>query len=230
MQLALIDSLKNVVTKCQSPELVTEWGDYYEDTNYSSGSMETKEQLVAEMVDQYAVDGELIHDFGGNTGRFSRLIAKPGRYVISHDIDEKAVEQNYKINRRRSDDNVLALLLDLTNPAPAQGWAHEERESLAQRVDGGLILALALVHHLAIGNNVPLLEVAKFFRRMASTLIIEFIPKEDSQVQRLLASRKDIFSDYDKAKFEEAFTSYFEILNHQEIDGTLRTLYVMRRK
>lgn len=230
MQLALIESLTNVVTKCELPEVTTEWGDYYEETNYSDESMTSKEQLVAELVDAHAIAGELIHDLGGNTGRFSRLVAAPDRYVISHDVDEMAVEQNYRINRKRQSTNVLALQLNLTNPSPGQGWAHEERDSLVQRVDSGLIMALALVHHLAIGNNVPLSEVARFFHRIANKMIVEFIPKEDSQIQRLLASRKDIFLDYNKVNFEKAFERYFDISAQREIDGTLRTLYVMERK
>jgi ribosomal protein L11 methylase PrmA len=230
MQFALLESLRSTITKCRPPAITTEWGDYYGGTNYSENSMASKEQLVVDFVSKYANEGHVIHDLGGNTGEFSRLVAAPGRYVVSHDIDDLAVERNYLTNRSDGNANVLALVLDLTNPSPAQGWSHVERDSFMQRIAGHTVMALALVHHLAIGNNVPLPAVATFFQQVARKLVIEFIPKEDSQVRRLLASRVDIFPDYNQASFVEAFEPYFTILDQRDIEGTLRTLYVMERK
>ncbi len=230
MQLALMESLTKAIKKCRLPEINTEWGDYYADTNYSSESMSAKERLVTDMAEAYVGAGEMIHDFGANTGRFSRLVVARGRYVISHDIDELAVERNYVFNKQNSIDNVLPLVLDLTNPSPGLGWVLEERDSLLQRINGGAVMALALIHHLVIANNVPMAEVASFFHRLAGKLIIEFVPKEDSQVKRLLASREDIFPHYDIAHFEQAFTQYFTVLDRQEIDGTQRTLFAMQRR
>jgi hypothetical protein len=93
-----------------------------------------------------------------------------------------------------------------------------------------MIMALALIHHLAIGNNLPFSEIASFFSRLGRDLIIEFVPKEDSQVQRLLASRKDIFSKYCQSDFERAFMPHFDILERRPIEGSLRTIYRMMRK
>ena len=94
--------------------------------------------------------------------------------------------------RPANDRYLLPLMLDLGNPSPALGWASEERASLEQRGPADVVLALALVHHLAIGNNVPLPNVAEFFARLGRHLVIEFVPKSDSQVQRMLSSRTDI--------------------------------------
>lgn len=58
--------------------------------------------------------------------------------------------------RRRKDPYLLPLVTDLTNPSPVMGWAHEERASLVQRGPADWVLALAILQHLAIGNNVPL--------------------------------------------------------------------------
>ena len=89
-------------------------------------------------------------------------------------------------------ENLLPLVLDLTNPSPAIGWHHSERDSVCDRGPVDLAFALALIHHLAISNNVPLARVADFFVDICKALIIEFVPKRDSQVRRLLASRADI--------------------------------------
>jgi ribosomal protein L11 methylase PrmA len=211
------------------PRMSTEWGDYYEDTNYSSDAMAAKEAIVERMVEAFVPPGETIHDIGANTGRFSRLVAGAGRYVVSHDIDALAVERNYLRNRSERIADVLPLLLDLTNPSPSIGWALAERASTLARLRGSVV-ALALVHHLAISNNVPLPRLAAFFACAATTLVIEFVPKEDSQVQRLLATRADVFPHYTQAAFEAAFLDLFEVLAKEPVPGTTRTLYAMRRR
>jgi hypothetical protein len=93
-----------------------------------------------------------------------------------------------------------------------------------------LVMALALIHHLAISNNVPLSAVAQFFTSAARWAIVEFVPKSDSQVQRLLASRKDIFPDYTAEGFEHAFSAYFSIEEKTPIPGSDRVLYLLKRK
>ena len=229
-QVALIESLRRVVAALALPRMTTEWGDYYDETNYSAEAMAAKETLVRRLVDTFAAPGETIHDLGANTGRFSRLLAGPGRYVVSHDVDALAVERHYLHNRSSNVEGVLPLLLDLTNPSPSVGWALVERASVIDRMSRGTVVALALIHHLAITNNVPLARVAAFFAAVANTIVIEFVPKEDSQVRRLLATREDVFPGYTQAAFEAAFGAHFEILTKDEVPDTVRTLYAMRRR
>jgi len=90
-------------------------------------------------------------------------------------------------------------------------------------------MALALIHHLAISNNVPLARIAEFYSILGSNLIIEFVPKNDSQVQKLLASREDIFDSYNQDDFEKDFSEFYTIIEKAEIKGTLRTLYLMSK-
>jgi hypothetical protein len=118
-------------------------------------------------------------------------------------------------------------LLDLTNPSPPLGWANRERESFGARGPADLVLALALIHHLAISNNVPLPQLADFFAEAGKGLVIEFVPKSDSQVQKLFASRNDIFPDYTREGFEGAFQKRFHIRESVEIHETERMLYLM---
>ena len=91
-------------------------------------------------------------------------------------------------------------------------------------------MALALIHHIAISNNVPLGNVARYLSRLGRKLVIEFVPKADSQVRRLLASREDIFGNYDQAGFEAAFSDFFTILRAEPIPGSERVLYLMSGK
>ena len=93
-----------------------------------------------------------------------------------------------------------------------------------------MVLALALIHHLAISNNVPLPQLADFFADTGKWLVIEFVPKSDSQVQKLLASRKDIFSNYTRESFEVAFSERFSIREKVPIKESERFLYLMEKR
>ena len=99
--------------------------------------------------------------------------------------------------------------------------------SLLDRGPADVVLALALIHHLAISNNLPFRKIAHFFRQVCHSLIIEFVPKSDSQVKRLLSSREDIFGDYDQQTFEREFGEFFAIQRSEPIKDTDRVLYVM---
>ena len=171
-----------------------------------------------------------VWDLGANTGEFSRLAAAQGIPTISFDIDPAAVEKNYLECRRRGEENILPLLGDLTNPSPGIGWHNRERMSLAERGPAGAVLALALVHHLAISNNTPLSHMADFFADLGPALIVEFVPKTDSQVRRLLATREDIFPDYTHSGFERGLARRFEIEASRPVDDSQRVIYLMRRR
>ena len=93
-----------------------------------------------------------------------------------------------------------------------------------------MVLALALVHHLAISNNLPLNRLASFFHQVGKWLVIEFVPKSDSQVKRLLSTREDIFPDYTQDQFERAFSEQFVIHRKEPVQDSERCLYLMEGK
>ncbi len=149
---------------------------------------------------------------------------------MSIDSDSGAVELNDRAAVEEKAENLLPLLIDLTNPSPSLGWQNEERLSLRERGPADAILALALIHHLAIGNNVPLADIAAWFSRLTRWLILEFVPKQDSQVQRLLSFRADIFDDYHEEGLEKAFAGAFRIVSRQPVRDSARVLYLMERR
>lgn len=225
---ALIEHLQTAISGLAWKPGATEWSDYYEQTNYSEEARDEKERLVADALN--AISPRVVWDVGANTGRFSRLASSKNIQTVAFDLDAAAVEKNYRESKAAQDHCLLPLVLDLSNPSPALGWAAEERESLEQRGPADVVLALALVHHLAIGNNVPLPKVAEFFARLGRHLIIEFVPKSDSQVQRMLSSRADIFTDYTQGGFEAAIEEHFRIDQRHPIAGSQRVLYVLGRR
>lgn len=224
----IIQGLYKSVAKLKCSLAGTEWGDYYNATNYSQSAFESKKQHILEFLER--VQPDRVWDLGANTGVFSRIASEKGIPTICFDVDPAAVEVNYQRVREQKEHNLLPLLLDLTNPSPGLGWANKERDSLLQRGPVECILALALLHHLAIGNNVPFDKVASFLANLCKYLIIEFVPKEDSQVQRLLASREDIFTEYDQEHFEQAFAVFFHIRVKEPIADSQRMLYLMEKR
>ena len=226
--IGLIESLEATVKKLSWKPAGTEWGDYYNITNYSDKAFEHKKKLVSEWTSRVAP--KLMWDLGANDGTFSRLGSDQGIHTISFDIDPAAVEQNYRKAKEKKETNIVPLLLDLTNPSPAIGWHNRERDSFIERAPADLVLALALIHHLAISNNVPLSQLADFFADAGRWLVIEFVPKSDSQVQKLLTSRKDIFPNYTRESFEMAFAKRFSIHEKIAIEESERHLYLMQRK
>lgn len=224
--LGLVDSLESAVAGITWKPSRTTWGDYYEHTNYTPEAFARKLATVGEMLGR--LDPATVWDLGANDGTFSRVASGKGRYTLAFDLDHVAVDKNYRRARADGDRNLLPLLLDLSNPSPALGWAHTERQSLAERGPADAVLALGLVHHLAISNNLPLASIAAFFRSVARNLIVEFVPKTDSQVQRLLRNREDIFDEYNRQEFERVFSTHFRIESTVRVEGSERTLYAMR--
>jgi ribosomal protein L11 methylase PrmA len=226
--LGLLDSLESAIRGLPWKASGSEWGQYYSDTNYNDESFEQKRRLVAEYLE--LAQPETVWDLGGNTGHFSRIASDQGITTLCCDIDPDAVEANYRRVAATGEEHILPLVMDLTNPSAGSGWGNQERDALQARGPADTVMALALIHHLAISNNVPLEMVARFFRDTCRHLIIEFVPKSDSQVQRLLATREDIFPDYRQECFEADFSRYFNILHAMPIPGSERTLYLMQRR
>lgn len=226
--IGLVDSLRSAVHHLRWTPGGTEWGDYYSDTNYSDAASRHKAESVARMID--AAAPSTVWDLGANTGVFSRVVSQRGIPTVAFDVDPAAVEKNYLSCRAEEEELLLPLVMDLTNPSPGIGWDGRERASLFERSPADCVLALALIHHLAIGNNVPLPRAADCLQRLGRKLVIEFVPKGDSQLQRMLAARKDVFPDYTQKGFEAAFERRFELRERIAIEDTERTLYLFERR
>jgi hypothetical protein len=224
----LLTNLESTIRSLQPLKQATVWHDYYANTNYPDKARVTKEKQVKEWITQVAPT--TVWDAGANDGTFANLATKQGILAIATDIDPRAVENGYQQAKSTHNPKLLPLILDLTNPSPAIGWGNQERQSFLERASFSLTLCLALVHHLAIANNLPLTTVASLFANHSSWLVIEFVPKNDSNTQRLLAARPDIFPEYTQEGFEQAFSKFFSIQEVARIPESSRILYLMKRK
>jgi hypothetical protein len=222
----LIESLRRTIESLPEAAGASVWRKYYtEAEHYSDEASNRKLQLVDEWIAEVAP--ETVWDLGANTGRFSRIASGKGIETVAIDSDPFCVDEAYRESLRSGDRHLTAIVSDLTNPSPALGWANEERSSLEERGPADLVLALAVVHHLAIGNNVPLPMVIDYFARIGHRAVIEFIPKTDPKVRQLLRDREDIFADYSEEVFEKSLAERFRVVHREPLADSGRTLYLV---
>lgn len=219
-----IESLINTTKKINLNRKQTQWAKYYDFTNYSELAFEDKKQKILEFA--ALKKPNKIIDFGANTGIFSRLFKDCEVYSL--DFDRLAIEYNYLYLKENKINNIFPLVYDIMNPSCDLGFMNKERKNLQKRLKKtDLALALALIHHLRITNNLPFEYIAEFFKEFANNLIIEFIEKNDSKMQQMLLNRKDIFEDYTIENFEKEFSKYFKIIKKEQIKESSRILYLM---
>jgi len=224
---ALAGALKSAIIRLTWRPSGTEWAEYYDETNYSDAAFSQKAQLIGKFLD--GAQPKTVWDVAGNTGIFGRIASSRGISTVSFDYDPAAIEKNYRTVRDKKETAILPLVIDLMNPSGALGWRNRERSALTQRGPTDMAFALALIHHLAISNNLPFSAIADFFADICKSLVIEFVPKSDSNTQRLLQTRKDIFPEYTQEHFEEAFGVRFIIKESKTISGSERVLYYMEK-
>jgi 2-polyprenyl-3-methyl-5-hydroxy-6-metoxy-1,4-benzoquinol methylase len=223
----VIDNLENTIKKLKIKTPNTQWKNYYNFTNYTKTSFKHKLEIVSKFIKRTKTRNTII-DYGANTGLFSEVATKLSQLVVSVDSDPMAIELNYQNVKQKKLRNALPLIVDLTNPSPAIGWQNTERDSFVDRSRFDIGLALAIIHHMYIGNNLSFDLLAKFFSKMCRNLIIEFIPKDDSQFQKLIANRNIDLSSYTKESFENTFSKYFKIASTDNIEDSKRTLYLLQ--
>jgi ribosomal protein L11 methylase PrmA len=196
---AMLLGLQQFIERCRAPDEKTVWDSYASDNSYSDAGAQVKHGFVRDMV--ATTRPSLLLDMGCNTGDYSlAALAAGADHVIGFDYDFGALEIAFK-RSSHAGAAFTPLWLDAANPSPAQGWAQSERKGLNERANADALVALAFIHHIAIARNVPLDMTLDWIMAMAPVGVLEFPPKEDPMVQRLLASREDIFAGYSEQNF-----------------------------
>lgn len=225
----LIENLETIIRKLRIKKSKTNWSNYYLDQHHSKIYLDDKKEIVKNYIKK--VNPKKVLDAGANDGEFSKIASANGSdevSIIAFDSDNDSIEKCYEYIKKNNIKNLIPLVVDLTNPSPSIGWANTERVSLIERLNADVVLALAIIHHLCIANNVPLRFVAEFFSKISKWLIIEFVPKEDPMVKKLLLHRKDIFDNYCPESFENEFQKYFSLIDCKNVSGTNRVIYLMK--
>lgn len=217
---ANVRRLRKLVGRLEAKRGRSEWAGYRETAPYSDEDAERKERFV-----RAAGPARLVWDLGANDGRFSRGLE--AEYVVAVDGDERVVGDLYRTLRAEGSTTTLPLVVDLADASPARGWRGVERRRLEDRGRPELVLCLALVHHLAIGRNVPFAELVSWLRSLGARLVVEFADRDDPMVARLLAGKRaEVHEDYGREEFERALAAAFEVERREVLGSGTRTLYL----
>ena len=205
----------------------TTWSGYETNNSYGDPEADVKRRFVADFVAR--ARPAMLWDFGCNTGAYSELaLASGAGRVVGLDFDLGALERAVaRADAQKLD--LLPLHLDATNPSPSQGWRQRERPGLAERANAGGLLALAFLHHLVIGRNIPLPEAVDWLVSFAPAGVVEFVPKSDPMIQRMLAHRADIFEHYNLDTFRAVLRTRARVVREQSVAEGGRTLFLYDR-
>jgi hypothetical protein len=205
------------------------WTAYGERNSYTDDDARRKDEFVREVVGSRA--WPLVWDIGANNGRYSRIAAEGARTVLAVDADQGPVELLYRDLKAEGNEQILTLAMNLADPSPGLGWRGVERRALPERGRPDLVLALALIHHVAISANVPVREFVDWLASLESALVIEFPTREDPMVQKLLAPKREgLHPDYELSFFERCLAEAFEVERSERLESGTRVLYHARPK
>jgi SAM-dependent methyltransferase len=226
---ATVKNLAKLVDRLEVARRGSTWSDYRDTCSYSDADAAAKRGFVRSSL--AAGESRLVLDLGANDGAYSRLAAEQAGYVVAIDGDEMVIDGLHRQLRAEGKETILPLVMNLVDPSGGLGWRNRERTAFAERVRPDVVLALALVHHLAIGANVPLPEVVSWLGSFGGRLIVEFVHPDDVQAKRLLANKPPgLFDDYRREAFEELLAEQFLVHEQQPLTGGTRTLYLAEPK
>jgi SAM-dependent methyltransferase len=221
---ANVRKLAKLVRRLEWKPRRSTWSGYEPTTSYDEADAVRKEEFVRAAVGSQP--RELVWDLGCNVGRFARIAAENARYVVALDADAAVVERLYRALEQEESSSILPLVANVLDPSPGLGWRGTERQPLLERGRPDLTLCLALAHHISIGGNVPVREVVDWLASLGSAVVVEFPTRDDRQVQRLLAAKRDdLHGDYDRDFFERCLSDAFDVERTEALAGGTRLLY-----
>jgi hypothetical protein len=220
-----VEGLSRIVERMEPAGGGSAWADYAQTHSYDAGEFEAKCAFVRAAAARRR--WRLAWDLGCNTGTFSRIAGEHSDYVVAMDGDPMAIQHLFEMQKDHPDRRrILPLVINLADPSPSQGWQGVERRALTDRGKPDLTLCLALIHHMVIGANIPMGEVVRWLADLGTSLVIEFVGRNDEMVARLLANKDDQYGDYHAAAFEGLLADRFDVVEKQPLKGGKRTIYL----
>jgi len=223
---ANVQRLRSLVAGLRWQPHESTWSEYLKCGHYEAADAAQKREFVREAAESRRWN--LAWDIGCNVGVFSRILAEHANYVVAMDADVVAIDKLYRALKTEPVGNILPLIVNVTDPSPALGWRNLERKRVDERGRPDLVLALALIHHVVIGGNIPMSEFVQWLHDLGGDLVIEFVTRQDPMVVTLLRNKDDQYADYDEQVFERELTARFAIAKRQALGSGTRIMYYAR--
>ncbi|MGD9782685.1 MAG: class I SAM-dependent methyltransferase [Kiritimatiellia bacterium] len=226
MTLRRLDRKIAALSESIAPETV--WGDYTQTCSYDDVAEASKKSIVREFLMQAKPASVL--DVGCNTGDYSRIAAAGGADVLATDFDVGAVEQMYR-RLRQEPASITPMVVDVANPSPGIGYLNAERPPFLERARPDCVLALAVIHHLLVGANLPLAAIRDLFAALAQKhLVLEFVPTDDAMFRKLIEFRVDLYAHVSLDRCLEVFGEKFDLVRREPVRNSPRTLLLLEKR
>lgn len=195
----LVDVLYSRIDQIVYKPEETTWSDYHDRINLENIDHYTnpRSKAIIDLIKKISPDRTL--DLGANQGLFSHLAHRYCPIVIASDYDHAAVAKHAKfLLDSRARRRIYPVILDVM----------PMRDDDKNRYRSHTVLALALTHHLRLGQKYPFDYIAKQFSDLSEQcLITEFMPNglgigkvhpdplpDDYTLESLLFSLRKYFS------------------------------------
>ena len=226
---ATMRKLEKIVQKLNLGDKKSTWSNYSERGHYLESSLDEKQKFVRDAI--ALAPRKQVWDIGCNDGVFSRIASAHADYVVAMDADPLVVDRLYNTLKAEKNDKILPLYVDLTDSGGGVGWRGQERPGVFHRGNPDIVMALAVIHHMAITFNVPIASQLDMFRDLSSELIIEMPHADDPMVRKLLQNKRNgIHDDFNLENFERLLSERFDIKSKMLLAGGTRTIFHAVRK
>ena len=219
--------LKKFILKLNDYKSVTTWDTYSVENSYTSNADQAKKEIVKNFFNKNNFN--LACDLGCNDGIYSEIaLRNKCQRVVGFDFDINSVDKAYWRSKKKQL-NFLPLYFDATNPSANIGWDESERMSFKKRAKFDAVIALAFEHHLTLAKNIPLEQVIKWITSLAPAGLIEFVPKSDVTVKKMLELKGDIFPNYNFETFENELKKENKIISKNFLSESGRVIYEYKK-
>ena len=226
--ISILKNLKNFILKLKPKKSKTVWDTYSLSNTYKPDEEKIKRDKVKDFIIKNKF--KIIADIGCNDGSYSKLGLECGcNYIVGFDYDLNCLHNGY-LRAKNDRLKFLPLYFDATNPSVNLGWNESERKGFKSRANFDALIALAFEHHLAIAKNIPLDQTVKWLIGLAPKGLIEFIPKNDETIKRMLKLKGDIFQNYNENNFKNYILNHANIISELVISSSGRKLFEYERK
>lgn len=197
--------------------------------HYSGNAKKNKHQVVARWIER--LKPSWVIDLGANTGEFVNIAVDHGANVIAVDSDHDCIDYIYKNSTGNA--HVYPVIANLGDLCGGSGWLGSEHSGLMDRLTGmgDVVMALALLHHLAISESIPLDYVAEMIAKLTKTYaMVEFLGEDDPLLCDLSQQRRRLPSEFSLQNQKKAFEKHFIYLAEHRIENSQRSLVLMQKK
>ena len=204
---------------------------------FSNQEDSIKDKSMLEILKRYT--SESVLDVGANTGKYCLDAALTAKRVIGLDIDSASVDKLYLLASKSNLPVDVAVysfqdLMKIKNALTAEEKITRDLVLPSDRFDSETVLALGLVHHLVLGQNLSIAIIIKTLASFSKNqLILEFISASDIKI----LSEPSFFpflgknlKNYSKNQFIVQGKIYFEDVYEFDSSPDTRNILVFSKK